>query len=100
MKKSKPGQLFPLFIGATESIPVGEWHDADIKEKKGFTKRPGWHLGDFPFAKHIGEIVDAFNLPTIRPDDQVWAEVEVADDVDWQPEADRRGKPYAKGHKS
>ena len=97
-----PGQLFPLFVNAKESVPIGEWHDADIGEQNASGKvkskigplayRPGWHAGDIPVASHIGGKSDpALKAPDYRPENQVWAEVEMAADVDWQTEADRRG---------
>ena len=67
--------------------------------------RPGFHAGDIPIAKHIG---DKWNLktltkdktikkPNVRPENQVWAEVEFADDVDWQTEAIKRAIPLKSG---
>ena len=102
MKVRKPGQVFPLFIGRAKPVIMGEWLDAEFIPTKGFSPRPGWHLSDTPAALHIGtekKPVDGKQKPTIRRDDEVWAEVEVADDVDWQPEANRRGRVYSKGHK-
>lgn len=99
----RPGELFPLFVGANEAVRMGVWHDAEIgeatKEGKvksklgGLAMRPGWHAGDMPVATHIGAKKDAHDsAPGIRPDNQVWAEVEVADDVDWQSEANNRAQ--------
>ena len=114
----KPGQLFPLFVDPNTPVPVGVWLDADEGEAAGTTKtgkpqvksklgplayRPGWHAGDVPIATHIGgEPAVRFDdesgknkqLPTIRKGDEVWAEVEMAADVDWQTEANRRAIPY------
>jgi hypothetical protein len=95
--EKRPGELFPLFVNANESVPLGAWHDADVgpttdagkvKSKLGpLAYRPGWHAGDLPLATHIGE----GKPPQYRPKNQVWAEVELPDDVDWQSEATRRG---------
>ena len=102
VKKSKPGQLFPLFVKMEndEPVPIGEWQDAEVGEQndKGKVKsklgplafRPGWHMGDAPASFHIGGKPGVGNKPTIRPADQVWAEVEVSADKDWQEEANRR----------
>lgn len=114
----KPGQLFPLFVDPNTPVPIGVWLDADEGEPAGATKtgkpqvksklgplayRPGWHAGDVPIATHIGgEPAVRFDeesgknkqLPTIRKGDEVWAEVEMAADVDWQSEANRRAIPY------
>ena len=39
-------KLYPLFIDKKEEIPVSEWVMAQIiMEHKGFSHRPGFHLG-------------------------------------------------------
>lgn len=97
----KPGQLFPLFVNANDPVEIGQWLDADIgpmqgdkvKSKLGpLAFRPGWHSGDLPIATHIGAKSSAsVKKPDIRPDNHVWAEVEMAADRDWQTEANKRG---------
>ena len=98
----KPGQLFPLFVNASDAVPIGEWLDADIgpaaaggkvKSKLGpLAFRPGWHAGDLPIATHIGGKSSADKkAPDIRPENHVWAEVEMAADRDWQTVANERG---------
>lgn len=94
----RPGELFPLFVRADEPVPIGEWVKAKSGEREGagvkskigkLAYRPGWHAGDIPQARHIGmDRIDG--KPTARRPDQVWAEVELADDVDWQSVADSR----------
>jgi hypothetical protein len=117
VKKGFPGELFPLFVGANQSVTTGEWIQAKAgeltKTKEGKTMvkstlgplayRPGWHSGDIPLATHIGSKVNKNDkAPSFRSDNQVWAEVEVGDDVDWQTVANERaeiaknGKPIAK----
>ena len=117
VKKGFPGELFPLFVGANQSVTTGEWIQAkageltQTKEGKTMVKstlgplayRPGWHSGDIPLATHIGSKVNKNDkAPSFRSDNQVWAEVEVGDDVDWQTVANERaeiaknGKPIAK----
>ncbi|MDR1684879.1 MAG: hypothetical protein LBR82_00285 [Desulfovibrio sp.] len=109
-RKDKPGKLFPLFVDANEEIEIGVWLDAEVgpaagegkvKSKLGpLAMRPGWHAGDLPVATHIGSKANPNDTaPSFRADDQVWAEVEVADDVDWQAEADRRAKRGKGGEK-
>ena len=99
----RPGQLFPLFVNANDPVDIGTWLDADIGEQndKGKVKsklgplafRPGWHAGDLPIATHIGGKSDsALTAPDTRPDNQVWAEVEMAADRDWQSEATARAR--------
>ena len=88
-----PGKLFPLFIGKNDPVEMGQWVDAEHIPTKGFAERPGWHAGDLPLATHIGAKSDPENMtkPDIRPDNQVWTEIEMPNDVDWQSEANRRG---------
>jgi hypothetical protein len=98
----KPGQLFPLFVNANDPVDMEVWLDADIgpsaaggkvKSKLGpLAFRPGWHAGDVPIATHIGgKSSPDLKAPDIRPENQVWAEVEMAADRDWQTEANKRG---------
>jgi len=87
-----PGKLFPLFIGKHEPVEMGKWIPAEHIPTKGFAERPGWHAGELPMATHIGERGDPnITAPTIRPHNQVWTEIEMPHDVDWQSEANRRG---------
>jgi len=103
IKPNCKGQLFPLFVNANKAVPVGEWIDAEMGEAvKGGGKvkskigplafRAGWHSGDVPVATHIGDKSHKNKklAPDSRPVDQVWAEVEVPADVDWQTEANKR----------
>jgi hypothetical protein len=92
VNEKKPGQLFPLFIGKNEPVEMGVWYDADDIPTKGFASRPGWHAGDSPMATHIGEKSRSdLTAPDTRPANQVWAEIEMSADRDWQAEANKRG---------
>jgi hypothetical protein len=98
------GNLYPLFVNAEKPVPMGEWLEAEegpqgkaqgkVKSKLGdLAYRPGWHAGDLPMATHIGGKSDpSLKKPDYRPDNHVWAEVEMAADKDWQSVADSRGK--------
>ena len=107
VKKSHPGKLFPLFVDANKPAEMGVWLDADVGEMNnqgkvksklgGLAFRPGWHAGDFPVATHIGKNTGLGTAPAFRNEDQVWAEVEMAADVDWQEEANRRAERNKKG---
>lgn len=100
--KMKGGKLYPLYVNANQPIPMKKWVEAEIgpMDAKGKVKsklgglafRPGWHSGDMPMATHIGGKYGKVekNKPNYRPDDQVWAEIEVPADVNWQAEANRR----------
>lgn len=109
VRKDKPGKLFPLFVGADEAIDTGIWLDAEIgpdagngkvKSKLGaLAMRPGWHAGDAPVATHIGDKANIRDkAPSFRPENQVWAEVELANDIDWQMEADQRARRNKAGN--
>jgi hypothetical protein len=74
------------------------------KSVKAVAARPGWHAGDVPIAHHIGAMIDPatggtkkLEMPNVRRDDQVWAEVELPADVDWQQEALRRANVKRNG---
>ncbi len=106
--RTKGGGLYPLFVKAQDRIPVGKWIEAEsgqlttggkVKSKIGaLAFRPGWHSGDMPIATHIGGKTEkSLKAPNYRPDNQVWAEVLVPDDVNWQAEAERRAKRTKKG---
>lgn len=103
----KGGGLYPLYVNAKDKIPVGKWIEAEIgpQSKGGKVKsklgdlafRPGWHSGDMPIATHIGGKIGidgkpdkTLKAPNYRPDNQVWAEVLVPADVNWQEEAEKR----------
>lgn len=55
------------------------------KSVKAVALRPGWHSGDSPAAPHIG---NEYKGQKYRGEDQVWAEVEIPADVNWQEIAD------------
>jgi len=112
----QPGKLFPLFVDAKTPVETDMWVNAKagdiggkgkVKSKIGpLAYRPGWHAGDLPIATHIGgkvdpktgkRVVDRKFQPNVREDNQVWAEVEMADDVDWQAIANSRAVMTKKG---
>lgn len=109
VNSKQPGKLFPLYVDASNEVPIGTWMDADIGEATPSGKvkakgsplafRPGWHSGETPMATHIGERVpgDPKSKPIARRPDEVWAEVEVPADVDWQEEANKRARRNKKG---
>jgi len=103
------GNLYPLFVNANQKIPMNEWLPAEAGEMTGnkvkskigpLAFRAGWHSGDLPIATHIGEKYDPATMqkdktmkaPNVRPDNQVWAEVEMPADYDWQTEAMNRAE--------
>ena len=109
--KFKNNKLYPLYVDARQSVPVGQWVQAVAgpkgKRNAGKVKsaigelayRPGWHAGTRPLATHIGGKVNPITgermtgrsvKPTMREKDTVWAEVLMPADTDWQSEANRR----------
>ena len=90
--------------GTGDSIKIPDQETRDMLIEAGFlpkgskaktikavAARPGWHAGDNPTAAHIGpEIKIDGKTYKIRGEDQVWAEVEMPADVDWQAIADSR----------
>jgi len=106
----KTGELYPLFVkmGDNKPIELNSWTKAEagaLNEKTGKVKsslgdlayRPGFHAGDLPIATHIGGKSGDVKKPNYRPDDQVWAEVEMSDDVDWQSVALQRARKKKDG---
>lgn len=103
------GELYPLFVDANTPVKRGEWVDAiagDKNSKSGKVKskigdlayRAGWHAGDSAGAKHIGgKALKGSNKPEYRPANQVWAEVEMPMDFDWQSEANSRASIVKSG---
>ena len=100
-KPKDPENLYPLFVNANTPVPVGEWLKAEsgpraasgkVKSKLGeLAYRPGWHAGDLPLAPHIGAKSDPrLKGPDVRPENQVWAEIEMPADIDWQKIANER----------
>ena len=73
--KTKPGKIFPLFIGKSKPTEIGVVIPAEDIPTKGFAHRPGWHVGRLPKADHLLR-KDGTQAPG-----RVWAEVEIpADD--------------------
>jgi len=107
----KNGQLYPPMVANPdgEGTPIGVWLDADAAPVAGTSKtgrpqvkaggkgtqggsgqlayRPGWHI---PYALQFGR-KDENGERTLFPNNFVWAEVEYADDVDYNDEARQEG---------
>lgn len=102
MFRRKGDEIFPLFVNANDPVEINKWLQAtageltdkgQVKSKLGpLAYRPGWHAGDLPVATHIGGKSQGVTQkkPDYRPDEHVWAEIEMPDDFDWQSEALRR----------
>jgi hypothetical protein len=102
--KSRPGELFPLFVNADKAVPVGQWVDAEegvmvdgkVKSRLGKLKyRPGWHINDnVPYVRHIG-VKENAKIAYMKPN-TVWCEVEYSTDTDYNEAAHNNG--MIKGH--
>lgn len=106
----KNDKLYPPMVANPNGTdtPVGVWLDADSAPIAGQSKtgrkqvkaggkgtqggggklayRPGWHLGEIPYALQFNRIDENGNKE-LFPYNFVWAEVEYANDVDYQDEA-------------
>ncbi len=112
--RGKDGKLYPPMVANPNGAdtPIGVWLDADAAPITGESKtgrphvkaggkgtqggsgqlayRPGWHLGEIPYALQFNR-KDAEGNKTLFPKDFVWAEVEYAADNDYQQEAEQEG---------
>ena len=70
LKRRKDGSIGPLFINASQRIPLGKWLEAEDHPTKGFAHRPGWHCTLKPVAPHL-KMNPKGSLP------RVWCRVEV-----------------------
>ena len=79
------GKLFPLFIGKIKETPMHEWVPAEIiMEHKGFSHRPGWHLGTMmPSAPWLMSADGTYKSQRGKRFKRVWCEVEYAADIDY-----------------
>ena len=53
VRKRRNGTLASLFIGASKTLPLGVWLDAESIPTKGYAYRPGWHCCHEPSAPHL-----------------------------------------------
>ena len=107
----KNGGLYPPMVANPngEPTPIGVWLDADIGQSAGTSKtgrpqvkaggkgtqggsgtlafRPGWHLGEYPKATQFNRLNPETGKKELFPRDFVWAECEIAADVNYQEEA-------------
>ena len=111
----KDGKLYPPMVANPngEGTPVGKWLLADEAPIAAYSKtgrpqvksggkgtqgrsgllayRPGWHLGEIPYAKQFNRLNPATGIKELFPKDFVWAEVEYSKDNDYNDEARQNG---------
>lgn len=81
------GKLFPLFIGKTQETPMNEWVPAENIPTKGYSLRPGWHLGaTMPSAPWLMSADGTYKSQRGKRFKRVWCEVEYVADVDYTEE--------------
>lgn len=107
----KDGKLYPPMVANPNAAdtPIGVWLNADIgaqapdsktgrKQVKAGGKgtqggsgslafRPGWHLGETPLATQFDRLNPKTGVKDLFPENFVWAECDIAADVDYQEEA-------------
>jgi hypothetical protein len=79
-KQRKDGTIGPLFIGATQRVPIGKWLRAEDIPTKGFAHRPGWHAGREP------------NAPHLTSKGRVWYRVEIKDFITFKRPTNQGGE--------
>lgn len=92
----KDGKIYPLYVLANNPLPIGVWLEAEegimasdnkhVKSRLGnLSFRPGFHVLDWSAgcsALHIGKKLHKNDkMPSFRPKDQVWCEVEIKADI-------------------
>lgn len=87
------GKLFPLFIGKTQETPMNEWVPAENIPTKGYSLRPGWHLGaTMPSAPWLMSADGTYKSQRGKRFKRVWCEVEYVSDVDYTSEVEQLPK--------
>lgn len=119
---SKDGKLYPPMVANPNGnpTPLNTWLEAQEAPVTGFSKtgrpqitaggkgtakagkgnlayRPGWHLGEIPYALQFNKKNPSTGEYNLFPKDFVWAEVEYAKDISYQEEAIQNG--YTKSGK-
>lgn len=69
--KTRPGEIFPLFIDKTRSIPMYRWLTSECVPTKGFMVRSGWHCINMPYAPHL------LKKDGTTAQNRVWGEVDI-----------------------
>lgn len=100
----------PLFVNKNDHFEEGQWYDAKFGEVDpetgkvkasltgGVAPRPGFHSAEVPMSTHLGGMaIKGKKVVNYRKATEVWARVELPDDVPWQEEANRRMTTLADG---
>ena len=82
------GNLYPLFIGKNEVMPIGEWIKAKILPTKGFSVRPGLHLGEICSAPWLMSADGTYKSQRSKYWKRVWVLCEYIAENDYSEEVE------------
>lgn len=82
------GNLHPLFIGKNEVMPIGEWIKAKILPTKGFSVRPGLHLGEICSAPWLMSANGTYKSQRSKYWKRVWVLCEYIAENDYSEEVE------------
>ena len=82
------GNLYPLFIGKKEVMPIGEWIKAKILPTKGFSVRPGLHLGEICSAPWLMSADGTYKSQRSKYWKRVWVLCEYIAENDYSEEVE------------
>ena len=84
------GKLFPLFIGKTKETLMNEWIPAENLPTRGYSIRPGWHIGaTMPSAPWLMSLDGAYKSQRGKRFKRVWCEVEYVANIDYTSEVEK-----------
>ena len=70
------GDLHALFIDKRTTMPIGSWIKAGVFPTKGFSVRPGFHIGEICSAPWLMSADGTYKSQRSKKWKRVWAEVE------------------------
>lgn len=85
-EQDSQGNLYALFIDKKTEMPFGEWLKAGVFPTKGFSVRPGYHIGEIPAAPWLCSFDGTYKSQRSKYWKRVWAEVEYIADNDYTDE--------------
>ena len=77
------GNLYALFIDKNTEMPINQWLKAGNFPTKGFSVRPGYHIGQIPSAPWLLSANGIYKSQRRKNWRRVWAEVEYIADNDY-----------------
>lgn len=77
------GNLYALFIDKHTAMYAETWMKAGIYPTKGFSVRPGYHIGEIPSAPWLMSADGTYKSQRRKYWKRVWVEVEYVADVDY-----------------